>query len=120
MKNLFILFLVSTLIVSSGCMSSGVADLAEGYTNERIDASDLQKGDRVIDEDRVSAYVIRHSPRKDTTHLEVPTPPSHLKLYIARPHPAYYALAPLAVAADIATLPIQVLVIGISVAAGGW
>jgi hypothetical protein len=115
MKTIVNVLLMALLVSSNGCMSMKVADLAKGHTTERIDASKIENGDKVVDLDGGSgiAYVIQHPKGEDTSRLKMPAIPSYYEFYIARPRPAYYALMPLSIPADIATLPIQVIVVGV-------
>jgi hypothetical protein len=93
-------------------MTSNVIDLERGQTYERIEPSQIEKGDKVRYYGHGVAYVIKHPVGKDTSQLKMPIDDVNFYhcYYIARPQPGYYALMPLSVPFDIATSPIQLIV----------
>ena len=114
-SNFITSFLViSLLVTSSGCLiSSHVVYKAEGFTDERIDRSRIERGDKigVMDAEAGAYYVIKYPKDKDNSKLPMPVIPEFNQFYICRPHPAYYALLPLTLPVDIVIFPYTIFVI---------
>ena len=105
--------MVFLILCVNGCaLTTKVADKARGYTSERINLSQIKKGDKVGYEDarEKNCYVIQFPQEKDNSKLEMPTiPPRPGYFYICKPHPAYYALIPLTIPIDIVIFPYNIV-----------
>jgi hypothetical protein len=123
-KTVVNFLLLVLLASSSGCLTSFYAvHKAGGFTNDRIDVSQIKKGDEIINFGSGApsgiGYVIQYPKEKDNSNLKMPDTKPYYEFYVSRPHPAYYALLPLTVPLDIVTFPIQVVGVGVWVCAIG-
>ncbi len=107
-KIIFSFLLISLLFCLSGCLlTSKVSEKAEGNTWQRIDPSQIKKGDKVgvIDAGAGACYVIQYPKDKDNSKKKMPVIPPYHDFYICKPKPAYYALVPLTIPTDIVIFP---------------
>jgi len=113
-KIIISFLLIGVLIGSNGCLtSSKVVHKAEGYTDKTIFRDQIKKGDKVgvIDASYGAYYVIQYPTGKDNSKLKMPSLPNTPYFFIARPHPAYYALLPVTIPVDIVIFPYTLVLI---------
>jgi hypothetical protein len=112
MKTIGTLLFIVILFSSNGCMTYSSVQRARGHGGEWVEFSSC---DRIIQNDGTNCVVTRISPKGETNqmrlHLETPSAG-----YVCKP--AYYALLPLTIPADIATFPFQLIFFMIAAGSG--
>jgi len=107
MKIIGTFLLFTTLFFSNGCMTYSSVQRAQGHGGEWVE---IKPSDQIIRYDGTNCVIKRISPKGETNemclHLETPKDGTQAG-YVCKP--AYYALLPLTIPADIATSPFQVL-----------
>ena len=108
------LFTVIIVFATNGCMTSDkIINLAKGRTNEKIDISQIERGDVVQEWDTKNraVYIIKHPKEKDCSLSPAPFLPLQYEnnYFISKPAPLYYGLLPVTIPIDIVTFPIQLI-----------
>jgi hypothetical protein len=108
MKTIGTLTLITMLFISNGCMTYSSVQRAQGRGGEWVE---IKATDQIVRDDGTNCVIKRIGPNGGTNemrlHLETPKAGTTKAGYVCKP--AYYALLPLTIPADIATFPFQLI-----------
>jgi len=113
MKTIVGIFLLVAMLFSfNGCMTYSSVQRATGNGGEFVE---IGGRDQIVQYDGTNCVIKRISPKGETNEMRLHLVTDHSG-YVYKP--GYYALLPLTVPADIATLPFQLIFLMIAAGSG--